>query len=83
LVQQLETLYWEGVRREIENIIRTLKIFQAPEYADGLFDGVEESDVHGYDTFLDQVNQQARAFALRYRGFHSMRQNRSRKLTHL
>lgn len=82
-MQQLETLYWEGVRGEIENIIRTLKIFQAPEYADGLVDDVEENDVHGYDTFLDQVNQQARAFALRYREFHSMRHNRGRKLTRM
>ncbi|KAL4994942.1 hypothetical protein BDV10DRAFT_203458 [Aspergillus recurvatus] len=66
LTRELETLYWEGVRDEIENIIRTLEIWQAPGYATELFDN-EQDHVHGYDTFLDQVNQQARAFALRYR----------------
>ncbi|KAJ0426877.1 hypothetical protein BJY00DRAFT_306870 [Aspergillus carlsbadensis] len=66
LVLELEKLYWEGVRHELENILYTLKTWQKDEFAHvGLPEDGPES-IHGYDTFLDQVNGQARAFAIRY-----------------
>ncbi|KAL2856150.1 hypothetical protein BJX68DRAFT_230046, partial [Aspergillus pseudodeflectus] len=66
LALELEKLYWEGVRHELENILYTLKTWQKDEFAlVGLPEDSAES-IHGYDTFLDQVNGQARAFAIRY-----------------
>jgi hypothetical protein len=67
LALEVEKLYWEGVRHELENILYTLKTWQKDEFAlVGLPEDSAES-IHGYDTFLDQVNGQARAFAIRYR----------------
>lgn len=66
LLPELEKLYWEGVRRELENIIRTLKIWQSAEFADVCVADEEDDFVHGFDTFLDQVTEESRAFAIRY-----------------
>ncbi|KKK12544.1 hypothetical protein AOCH_000051 [Aspergillus ochraceoroseus] len=67
LAQELEKLYWEGARQELENILRTLRIWQRPEYAGVALEEDKNETIQGYDNFLDQVNQQARAFAIRYR----------------
>lgn len=67
LAKEVENLYWEGARAEIENIIRTLQIWRRPEYAGAALVSDNDDNVHGYDTFLDQVSQQARSFALRHR----------------
>ncbi|KAI9933669.1 hypothetical protein MW887_008142 [Aspergillus wentii] len=65
LVEELEKLYWHGVRRELENIISTLKLWQQEEYAEVNVN--EENDkIHGFDTFVDGVCHQTRAFAIRY-----------------
>jgi hypothetical protein len=66
LFKELQTLYWEGARRDLENILWTLKNWQ-----DESLKGVEVQDetdffVHGFDTFIDQVSQESRAFANRY-----------------
>ncbi|KAE8420152.1 hypothetical protein BDV36DRAFT_307202 [Aspergillus pseudocaelatus] len=66
LLQELEALYWTGVENELENIIRTLKIWQQPEYAHISISDENDNNIHGFDTFLDQVCQEARAFAIRY-----------------
>ncbi|KAE8351976.1 hypothetical protein BDV28DRAFT_149485 [Aspergillus coremiiformis] len=66
LLQELEALYWTGIEIELENIIRTLKIWQQPEHADISISDENDDDIHGFDTFLDQVCQETRAFALRY-----------------
>ncbi|GIJ86992.1 hypothetical protein Asppvi_005891 [Aspergillus pseudoviridinutans] len=65
LFSELERLYWEGVKEELENIIRTLKVWQQPEFADIVVADETDDFVHGFDTFLDQVGQEARAFAIR------------------
>lgn len=67
LAKEVERLYWEGARAEIENIIRTLQIWRRPEYAAAAFLSDNDDNIHGYDTFLDQVGQQARSFAIRHR----------------
>ncbi|KAI9768916.1 MAG: hypothetical protein M1840_004512 [Geoglossum simile] len=66
LLRELEGMYWQGVRQELEVILLTLKKWQQPE-----FNSVELSDetddlIHGFDTFVDQVSQESRAFAIRY-----------------
>lgn len=66
LLPELEELYWEGVRGELENIIWTLKTWQKPEFSDVTVADEEDDFVHGFDTFIDQVAEEPRAFALRY-----------------
>ncbi|KAF5855783.1 hypothetical protein ETB97_008444 [Aspergillus alliaceus] len=66
LLQELEDLYWAAVKVELENIIRTLKVWQQPEYVDICISDENDNTIHGFDTFLDQVCQESRAFAIRY-----------------
>ncbi|KAM0425121.1 hypothetical protein ACHAPT_009681 [Fusarium lateritium] len=66
LLAELQSLYWEGVKAELENIVRTLKAWQQPECSDVSVSEEDDTHIHGFDTFLDQVSQEARAFAKRY-----------------
>jgi hypothetical protein len=59
-------LYWDGVKAELENIVRTLKAWQQPEFADVSIEDEDDDLIHGFDTFLDSVSQQSRAHAIRY-----------------
>jgi len=66
LLEELENLYWEGVRGELEIIIRTLRIWQQQNYSSVVLDDENDDFIHGFDTFIDQVSQESRAFATRY-----------------
>jgi hypothetical protein len=66
LLEQLEDMYWEGVKGELEVIIRTLKTWQQPQYSSIVVDDENDYFIHGFDTFIDQVSQESRAFAARY-----------------
>ena len=66
LQKELEVMYWEGVKGELEIIIRTLKTWQQPQFDSVVMDDENEVFVHGFDTFIDQVSQESRAFAIRY-----------------
>ncbi|KAK4099125.1 hypothetical protein N658DRAFT_430575 [Parathielavia hyrcaniae] len=64
---ELEQMYWGGIKAEVENIIRTLQAWQEPDVADASIQVPDEDDfVHGFDTFLDNVSQGAREFAIRH-----------------
>lgn len=65
-MKELEEMYWNGIKDELENIIRTLRIWGQSEFADVKIEDEDDDDIHGFDTFLDQVSQEARAHALRY-----------------
>ncbi|KAG4254148.1 hypothetical protein FPRO06_11440 [Fusarium proliferatum] len=66
VLSELESLYWDGVKAELENIVRTLKAWQQPEFADVSIEDEDDDLIHGFDTFLDSVSQQSRAHAIRY-----------------
>ena len=59
-------MYWDGVKREVEVILITLRAWQ--ESDDGWKEPEEAIDdfIHGFDTFIDQVSQESRAFASHY-----------------
>ncbi|KAH8705641.1 hypothetical protein BGW36DRAFT_367945 [Talaromyces proteolyticus] len=63
---ELEELYWKGVENELENIVRTLEVWQRPEFADVTVPDEKDDFIHGFDTFINQVSQEAREFALSY-----------------
>lgn len=64
LRSEVEKLYWEGVKAELENIIRTIKAWEDPELSEV---SVPEEDglIHGFDTFVDNVCGDVRACAVR------------------
>lgn len=69
LLPEVEELYWDGVRRELEIVLLTLKQWQEQE--GGAIPIPDECDVdfvHGFDTFVDQVCEESRNFARRYGG---------------
>ncbi|KAL3707712.1 hypothetical protein TMatcc_005693 [Talaromyces marneffei ATCC 18224] len=80
LQRALEDMYWEGVRDELENIIRPLAIWQQPEFADVLVPDENDDFIHGFDTFVDQVSQHAREHAIRYNKKRIENMDLSRKL---
>ena len=69
LLDRLHELYWDGVKAELEVIIRTLRTWQQPHYKSVVLDDESDDFVHGFDTFIDQVSQKSRAFATRYGTF--------------
>ena len=66
LLEELKKLYWEGVKCELEVILFTLKKWQQPEYSSIILGEEDDDFIHGFDTFIDQVSQESRAFATRY-----------------
>jgi len=66
LLPELRKMYWAGVKRELTHILLTLHEWQLPKYSAILLEDEEDDFIHGYDTFLDQVCYDSRAFALRY-----------------
>ena len=66
LLQELQQLYWNGVRRELIDIIFTLKTWQHEEFEKVALSDETDQDIYGFDTFLDQVIESSRAFALQY-----------------
>lgn len=66
LADELQSLYWGGVRREVAQMILTLREWQQPQYSSLKLE--EESNFHfeGYEHFVDQVSESSRLFAQKY-----------------
>ena len=65
LYESVKNLYWIGVEQEVENILRTLSTWQRGTNSQINIED-EDDQIHGYDTFLDQVSKEARDFAAAY-----------------
>lgn len=63
---EMKSMYWQGVKRELGQIILTMKKWQSPEYAATILRDEEDNFIHGFDTFVDQVSEKSRQFAQRY-----------------
>ena len=70
LFPELKKLYWNGVRRELIDIIFTLKTWQHEDFAQVALSDETDQEIYGFDTFLDQVNESSRDFALQYGEHH-------------
>lgn len=66
LLQELELLYWNGVRRELMEIVLALKTWQHEDFEKVTLSDEADGEICGFDTFLDQVNESSRDFALQY-----------------
>lgn len=63
---ELEKLYWTGIEHELESVLVTLRAWHSPEFAEVSLPDESDDFVHGFDTFVDQVNDDSRAFADRF-----------------
>ncbi|KAI3332064.1 hypothetical protein HD806DRAFT_179608 [Xylariaceae sp. AK1471] len=63
LFNEIDRLYWIGVKQELVSVLCTLRAWQAPEYENIDLDDESDNFVHGFDTFIDQVNEDSRVFA--------------------
>lgn len=69
LVSELEKLYWLGAKAELDNVVKTLRIWRQSEvFQDVRNDGkMNVPDApEGYDHFLDSVSQWTREYASKY-----------------
>ena len=66
LLPQLQRMYWNGIRRELIDVISTLRAWQLQGAQDVVLDNEEDEEIYGFDTFLDQVNEHSRDFAVMY-----------------
>lgn len=72
LARELEHLYWQGVEDELENIVQALQEWQDVDPSANM-GGAAGTDGHdgdslpeGFDTFVDQVSDEARFLAQRH-----------------
>jgi hypothetical protein len=66
LLSELLQLYWNGVSRELEHMIICLSEWQHGKLSTVKLKEEEDTTICGYDTFLEQVNESSRAFAMSY-----------------
>jgi hypothetical protein len=63
LFEELEKLYWTGVEHELESVLFALRAWQRPENSKIELDDEQDSFIHGFDTFIDQVSEDSRQLA--------------------
>lgn len=66
LLEEMLRMYWNGVSRELEHIIMSLSNWQHNRFSAVVLEEEEDDIICGYETFLDQVSESSRAFAIRY-----------------
>jgi hypothetical protein len=67
LLGELEKLYWQGAKAEIENVIDTLRTWQGDSFRSAAATAMESPDaLEGYDSFLNNVSQWSREYAEMY-----------------
>jgi hypothetical protein len=66
LLPQLQGMHWAGVKQELIHVLLTLAKWRQPVYSSTVLSDETDSFVHGFDTFMDQVSESARDFAVRY-----------------
>ena len=62
----LQSLYWDGVRRELTQMILTLQEWQKPQYTKVKLKEETNLPVEGFEHFVDQVSEASRDFAWKY-----------------
>ncbi|KAK4200874.1 hypothetical protein QBC40DRAFT_199379 [Triangularia verruculosa] len=68
-------MYWAGVKRELPYILLTLRKWrQQEEYSTTVLADEKDRYIHGYETFLDQVNHSSRKFSNKYRKISKLRE---------
>ena len=70
LLDEMLRMYWNGVSRELGQIIQCLSEWQQGKLAAVHLEEEQNGEVCGYDTFLEKVNESSRSFAVSYGNIH-------------
>ncbi|KAH7238087.1 hypothetical protein BKA59DRAFT_557632 [Fusarium tricinctum] len=62
LQDELLKMYWQGVERELPYLLLTFHRWQTRKDSSDFLPEEEDDHIHGYDTFIDQVNDVSRQF---------------------
>ena len=66
LLPQLEAMFWDSVRCELKEIIRTLRGWQGADLNEVELEDEEKGEIYGFDTFIDQVSESSREFSIEH-----------------
>ena len=66
LIDGLQSLYWDGVRKELAQMILTLREWQQPQYSSVELEKEKQIQVGDFEQFIDQVSESSRDFARKY-----------------
>ena len=66
LTEEIYSLYWDGVRRELAQMILTLQEWQNPQFEHVKLEEEEKLQIEGFEHFVDQVSEGSRDFASKY-----------------
>lgn len=66
LVRWMRDMYWFAVEREITHMLLSLAEWQSSSLKDIELEDEHEDNIHGFDTFVDQVSRSSREYASHY-----------------
>ncbi len=66
LLLELQAMFWDGVQRELKDMIRTLREWRSEELKDVRLEDEKNETIYGFDTFIDQVIESSREFSIQY-----------------
>ncbi len=66
LLLELQAMFWDGVQRELKEIIRTLREWRSEELKDIVLEDEKNENIYGFETFIDQVIESSREFSVQY-----------------
>ena len=66
LANELQSLYWGGIRRELAQMILTLREWQQPQCSSLELEEESRFQVEGYEPFIAQVGESSQDFARKY-----------------
>ena len=66
LLLELQAMFWDGVQRELKEIIRTLREWRGEELKDIVLEDEKNENIYGFETFIDQVIDSSREFSVQY-----------------
>lgn len=68
LEKELGSMYWDGVKQELEAILDVLHRLQQPKHYEALKDLLpsHRNEEYGFETFIDQVSESSHDFAKAY-----------------
>jgi hypothetical protein len=66
LLLQLGAMFWDSVRCELKEIIRTLRGWHGVNLNDVEWKDEGNGEIYGFDIFIDQVSESLREFLVEY-----------------
>ncbi|CAG2009015.1 unnamed protein product [Fusarium graminearum] len=79
LQHELLEMYWQGVERELPDLLLTYRHWQSGKETSELLPDEQDHHIHGYDTFIDQVSDISRQFHERNKSTQEPKKQKQKK----